>query len=204
MQYWKLGTLEADYFIESVHLARAATPALKNRCSRKLRGYRKEFETMSKRFKLPTKSSYHADYYRSWQIAAIHILSSVPEFQTADSIGKRLGIDATVVKNTLEKLLEMDLVDKDGNRYFAIKGSLHIDRGSSYAFLHLSNWRLKAIEDAQTNENSLHFSSILSLSKIDAAKLKELLLQSIGTCQSTVAESTEETAVALNVDFFEL
>lgn len=204
-KFWNLAPLESYYFLEAVNLSRAGTRPLKEMIRARLRDLRQQLQNIGERLGLPSIETQQADYYSHWYMSAIHVLTSVPEFQEKAALAKRLQLSEQLIDESLRKLTAMGVVEPVGlQKWKPGRGSVHASKGSPYAWLHLANWRQRALQDAQADNQALHFSSIYSLSRKDFETLKSLMMQFIGTCNQTVAASKEETVVGVNLDFFEI
>lgn len=126
-----------------------------------------------------------------------------PTFHNADALAKHLGLSAEFVVSCLTKLKELGIVRQDGKSWHAQAAHLHAPRGSIFHWLHLSNWRQRALLNAQNENESLHYTGIHSLSRADAQSLQFSLLKFIRDSNASIALSPEELGVCVNIDFFE-
>lgn len=97
--YLKFSNEEADYFMALVELGRAATPAYRRRIHSKLKMLRDEHENLTMRLKRPAARLGEKEmlYYSAWYYSAIHILVSIPEFQSVEAIAKRLELNTSIM-----------------------------------------------------------------------------------------------------------
>src|SRR5690606_33784385 len=84
-------------------------------------------------------------YYSSWTYAAIHILTSIPEFQTVDKIVEKLSISRERVQENLAFLTETGLVREQGGRYEIGTTRIHLDADSLHIRRHHYNWRSQSV-----------------------------------------------------------
>jgi uncharacterized protein (TIGR02147 family) len=204
--FWNLGDAEAEFFLTTVYLARASSPGLKRKYRAQLEKLKDTHNDLGRQTGVSRTINFASDieYYASWYTAAIHLLTAVPEFQTPTALAKKVGLEEGLVKEILKKLLEMKLVHLQKDRFVCSRGGLHVPRGSSLAWLHLSNWRHRALANAQRTSADLHFTSVYSLSKKDAQALKDLLVKYISQCEAILTDSPDETVIAINLDLFEV
>jgi len=144
-------------------------------------------------------------YYSSWIFGAVHILCAFSWINDVSDISHFLKIERTVANEALKFLLECGLCERKNNKLSIGKRQIHLDENSEYIFNHHINWRLKAIEKLNSGHHQiLNFSSLIGISKKDAAAIKEILLKSISETNKVVQNSGEDAAFLINVDFMEL
>lgn len=144
-------------------------------------------------------------YYSSWICAAIHILVSIKEFQTADAIIKQLNLPPYKVSEVLEFLVEKGLISWMGDHYEMGVTRIHLSKDSPQIQRHHTNWRMQAIRAIDINEASdLHFSTVVSMARADVPVVKELLIKAIEEARKIIRESKEEKIQCLCIDLFGL
>jgi uncharacterized protein (TIGR02147 family) len=147
-----------------------------------------------------------AKYYSTWIYQAIHVLLSVPGFQTPRAIAERLGLSSVQVEDVLSFLVAAGLAEKSKTHtYRQLRPVLHLDRASVFVNRHHTNWRLKAIHAVdQNSEDDLHYSGVASLSEDDYLKIKRILSDALKSAVDVVRDSKEETIASICIDFFKL
>ncbi|MBK7962577.1 MAG: TIGR02147 family protein [Bdellovibrionales bacterium] len=144
-------------------------------------------------------------YYSSWDFAAVHVLTSIPQYQTAEAIAKKLMISVSRVSEVLKFLIDSGLCRKEGQRVLIERPLLHLDRSSLLVSKHHINWRLRTIATlGEVAENDFHYSSVFSLSKHDYPKIKAILVQALSEATTAIRKSQEEDCAALCIDLFNI
>mgnify|MGYP003396198606 CR=1 FL=1 len=70
---------------------------------------------------------------------------------------------------------------------------------------HHTNWRMRAIQKMDTREASeLFFTSPMSMSKADVARVREIFAKSIQETIDICRDSPAEELVCLNIDLFKI
>ncbi len=206
-KYWKLLPRERDYFLGLVNYGRAGTEELANHLKEKLVELKRETENLTKRYSSPNLSArtdFAAIYYSSWHYAAIHILVTIPQFQTPPKIAKRLHLPDSFVLEVLRQLQKIEVVTKksDGS-WQATSKSLHIGRDSVFNSMNHAHWRQRASESSLQNKpESVHYTGVYSMSLDDLTKLRETIFELIDRSRQLVAPSPEEELVCMNCDLF--
>lgn len=199
---------EQEYFLALVELEKASHGDYKNFLKKKISDLKQESDKLINKLdrpEAPKLNELAAEYYSSWEFCAIHILTSIPEFQKIEKIADKLRLPLKFTEGCLEKLVQWGLVKKERDLFLWTSGNIHIPSNSPLVQLHHKNWREKSIEDARLNpEESLHFSSIYSVSQSDIEGIKQQCLDLIKSYNSTAAQSGAEELVCLNLDFFRL
>lgn len=84
-------------------------------------------------------------------------------------------------------------------------GQFHLPKDSPFVVSHHQNWRSRAVLDAQDfMSDGVHYTSVLTLSKSDLIRLREVLLQFIAEAGQIAGPSEPEEAVALTLDLFRI
>lgn len=196
---------EKEYFLHLVLYQRAGTPGLRAFYKATLERLAEQHSNLRDRLK--TKDSLdqnaRAIYYSSWHYAAIHMLPTIPGFQTPEKIRERLNIQESKVEDVIEFLLAHGLLEKKQNRLHAKLLDLHLERGSPLLAKHHTNWRLQAIQSLdQENTNELHYSLAFTASEADLPKIRKVLTEALQSAAAIIRPSAEEDLMALCVDFF--
>lgn len=203
----KLTGQEREYFLLLVHLEKAG--------SKKLQDYYQKHidEIVQKRAEIKsrvhtTKNLSEKDYllyYSQWYFVAIHMLLSIPEFQTKQSVSNKLHLDSAIVDEVITFLVEKNLVIEDKGRFKTGPTRIHLNRSSPLISKHHTNWRLEALKTLSIkNEKNLHYSSVITMSATDAKKIKDILLKALEEVEVILKPSPDEEIFSLNFDMFEL
>lgn len=198
---------QADYFLLLVQFGRAASTLLKSRISVQIEEFRNLHLLLRHRITIdPILSQGDQQiYYSSWLYAAVHILVTISDYKTRSQISKRLNIPEPRSQAVLEFLVSKGLLIVDAGNYSIGKAHIFLGSDSPSIVQHHTNWRIKAIESLDRVESrDLHLSTVLSLSKSDVRRAKEILIQSIQEVRKLARESTEEELHCFSLDFFEV
>lgn len=199
---------EQDYFLTLVELEKASAAEYKNFLKKKIESLKQDSEKLINKLERPEApkiSEMAAEYYSSWEYCALHVLTSIPEFQKLEAMAEKLRLPQAYTAGCLEKLVSWGLIKQERDRYLWASGNIHIPSSSPMVNLHHKNWRDKSIEDARLNpDNSLHFTSLYSISQDDFAEVKEQMLEFIKTYNKKASSSKEEELVCMNLDFFRI
>lgn len=199
-------SLEKQYFCLLVDLARCGTQKLRKHINQQLQRIKEESENLSQRVgkKKIEPGIREQLYYSSWLYSAVHVLTSVPEFQSTQSIAKHLGIRESNIEEILQDLEFHQFVVNKGNRWVIYEGDLHLSKDSLFNSVNHLNWRLQAVENSKTkNTTGVHYTSVASLSKNDFELLKAEILQFIDRSQKIISHSKEEKIAVMTIDWFD-
>jgi uncharacterized protein (TIGR02147 family) len=192
--FWRLRELEKEYFLLLVSLARAGTKRLREHLKARLDQLRKDSENLAKRLEkqdFTAEATKLAVYYSSWHFTAIHILLTIPDFQTPAAIAKKLGLDLPLVTDALQSLKDMGLAKRSEDRWVPTNSNLHLSRSSPFSRLHHRHWREKAIAAFNEKNTSLiPYSALYSLKRSEVESLKDLIFATIQKSRA-FAESQE-------------
>lgn len=130
---------------------------------------------------------------------------TIPEFRTPSSIAERLFLNEKFVQSSLVQLEQMGLARVEQGVWQSTQKFLHLQTDSPLLIMQHSNWRNRALLDVQKQAaESVHYTSIFSISKHDILRLKKLVLRFIEESRGLISHSPEEELSCLNVDFFEV
>lgn len=198
---------EAHFFLLLVQIARAGTRELQKYFSEQLRVVLERRLVLKNRLEVKKTLTIEdqAIYYSHWYYAAVHMILTLPEFQTKAAISRYLGLSVAKVGSVLEFLVSVGLARQEGERYEVGSRRMHLAHDSPMISKHHANWRMIAIRslDNETSED-LHYSSVVTLSNEDVLKLKSILVKTIEQSKSLIRDSHEESIHCLSFDFFKL
>jgi len=199
---------EEHFFMLLLQKGRAGSHDLEEYYASQIKFLREKKQEIKNRIAVDAtldEKDYHI-YYSQWYFAAIHILSSIPHFQTREAMAQKLQLPLALVTTVLEFLLLKGLVVQKDNLYKIGHTRIHLDKKSPLISKHHTNWRIEAIKslEHEKSEVDLHYSSILSLAKKDALKIREFLLELLEKSEPILRDSPEEELCALCIDLFEL
>lgn len=128
----------------------------------------------------------------------------MPEFRTRDRIAQRLGLPPARVGEILDFLCRTGLAKSETDGSF-LPTEHHTLLGSDAPLISKrhTNWRIRAITSLDhARREDLHFSSAISVSKSDAARIRELTAKHIEAVHKIVDGSEPEDLYSFCVDFF--
>jgi len=205
--FFKFSEEETGYFILLVQKDRAGTESLRKHCLRQISKIQEQRAQLKNRVEAKTQlnSEAQSTYFSSWIYSAIHVLTTIPEFQNRERIATHLQLPLSVVDEVLKFLVSVQLVINEKGRLKPGIARMHLPHDSPVISKHHINWRLQSVRDLELrNDESLHYSSCVSLSKKDAAAIRKQLLSSIESIKAKVKESSEEVLYSFCLDLFEI
>jgi uncharacterized protein (TIGR02147 family) len=206
-QFFKLSAEETEIFVNLVNIARAGNGNLRNFYDRILTRQKLHAKRLKQKLNLPRSISKfdQAIYYGSWHYSAVHMAILVSRLQTLEALHEALGIPMRKLQSVLTELVKMGILEQNGIQFRSGKTAVHLDKDSDFIRRHHENWRLRAISSMdEIQPQDLHYSGVITCSKADLARVKDLLETALNQSISTVLASKEETVSALNIDLFSL
>jgi hypothetical protein len=126
---------------------------------------------------------------------------SIPELRTIEAIRGRLGLSVEQVRQSLDLLLALEMVEERGHQYHIAKKNLHLPSQSRFHVANHINWRLFFCNQIQKrNPSDLNYSAVHSLSDEDLIRLREMIIDFIKNSRQMVATSKEERLIAIGID----
>lgn len=201
-----LSELEANCFLLLVQIERAGTHRLRETYRQQLRGLQAQAQELKNRLPkdVELNEQARAQFYSGWQYSGVRLASSLAKLNTAQDIAQYLGISPSVAARTLEFLLGTGLCVRHADGHLDIGPKrTHLEATSPLIQQHHRNWRLKALQRMEAEDDTnLYYSGPMSLSRAALGEVRELLIQLLSQVRSK-AESSEADALAcLNLDLF--
>ncbi len=204
--YLQLTELEREYFFQLVQFARAGNQRYRKFLKGKIDHTRTEANKIVHRFeheKALTEAQ-KSVFYSSWVYSAIRLFTSThPSGRRLEEMVERFELPRAKVVEVLDFLCAGGLVVEEKGKYKMSVQRTFLAQGSPHLLKHHSNWRIKAIQRSdRLNEEELMFTSPLSLSQSDFAKIRDQLAEALKNVSGIVKDSPAEEVACLNVDLF--
>jgi uncharacterized protein (TIGR02147 family) len=198
---------ETDYFLVMVEMGRVGTVKLRDRLKIKLRTLQAESKKVAAQVSHKTDrvltDEEKAIYYSSWIYTAVRNLIPTGHYHSVKDIAAKLDVPEPRIEIVLQFLLDVGLVTKGDSGLKYRPGVTHLDASNPLVFRHHQNWRQRAIQRMDHyNENHLHYTMPMAISKELAKKLRELLLADIKSIHQSM-QLVPEVSYCLNIDLFE-
>lgn len=207
--FLRLKENETDYFILLVQYARAGTKELSIYFKRDIEKAREQYLNIKNR--VPEARTLAPEdqniYYSSWIYSSIHILVTIPNFNTVKKIATSLSLDENTVGSAVMFLLSTGLLVEKKEILAPGPTQIHLEKHSPHINKHHSNWRISAIHSLSSKNSKssdIHYSTVSSLSRSDVEVLKNQFIAMIQTYVETVRPSKEEALYNFNLDFYSL
>jgi uncharacterized protein (TIGR02147 family) len=206
-QFLNLDEEPSRYFLLLLEYSRAGTEELKNYFLKDIQIQKKQNLNLAKKIQGSQSLSKEEQtaYYSSWLYSAIHILVTIPQFQTLGAIESALGIDSETTREVILFLVSTGLVEEKNGKILPGQTQIHLSKNSPHIRQHHANWRIMAVQSLSKNfRDDIHYSTVSSLSKKDAEALKNIFAEVIRDYTEKVKPSKEEVLYNFNLDFYSL
>lgn len=203
----KMTPLEQEYFFTLVHLDRAGTQKTKKYWLDKKEKILAERSKVKSRVGEHTELSDHdrAIFYSSWIYVAVFSSTFIDDGQSLDQIANRFNLSRLKTEEILDFLVRAGICERKGIKYKPGTTFVYIANDSPLVVKHHTNWRMKAIQKMDSRETrELFFTSPMSMSLEDLAKIREILSKSIERSLEICKASPAKEVVCLNIDLFRL
>lgn len=199
---------EIEYFLLLIQKERSGTHQLKKFYLQLINEKIEQRENIRARMKIKDNLSVEdqAIYYSNWLYSAVHILLTIPHFQNQpEKIAEYFNTPLAKIRDVLHFLESRKLILLKEGRYVLGNSYMFINKDSPLFSHQQSFWRQKAVESIYQNKpDDVHFASVFTLSEVDVAKVKEVLLKAIESTTEIIKPSKEEKLCTICLDFFEL
>lgn len=208
-EFMQLSSMETKFFLRLNDLSRAQTHVSQRLIKNELKEIRENQNQISKQ--IPSDSFYlgeaeQARFYSSWIYAAVRTLCAIPGFQDAPSIAFKLGVPEKEIRGVIEFLLQTGLCKTTSKGLDVGPAHMHLDHLSPHINAHHANWRRRAMENhlMMDPDTELAMSACLTLTKEDALRIRNLLLDTVKKAHKISRPSEPEVLYSLNIDWLEV
>lgn len=202
-KFWSLDTIQTEYFLTLVYLARCGSKSYQEFLEQKLREIKTKLQSeVKQREAYIVDKSTQIQYFTNWLFQAVHMLMTIPKYSSPQKIANRLKINESSVLKSLEILSEIGLVEKKNDRWIIIKEQLHLPKESMLHWNFQNAWRQYSMTKLSLDSADLNYTFVMSTSKKNYEKLKNLLIQLIAEADQIAKGGDEEEVYCLNLDFF--
>jgi uncharacterized protein (TIGR02147 family) len=198
---------EGDYFLLLVIKDRAGNSKLKKRYENKIQNMRAERLNIKGRLDRSEDISVkdREKFYSSSIYGAVHVLTSIESYQSIEALAEILKLSRKRVREIVEFLLKIQILVEKGDKIIPGPKHVHLSNDSELILKHHANWRQHTIAKLQfLNKDDLHYSASMSLSKADAFRIKESMLENLKQNLCIIEKSKEEEAYVMCLDFYSL
>ncbi|MNL60853.1 hypothetical protein D3C87_1847030 [compost metagenome] len=99
----------------------------------------------------------------------------------------------------------MGLIELTGGKISSKNSTIHLGEDSPWVTRHHMNWRHKTAEKLSRNDKEgLHYTSVISCSQADFAKVHETFIELIKKTRKTVAASADEVLGHYSLDLYKI
>lgn len=199
---------DMDYLLTLLLRDRSASSTAKKIMDEKLKKAKAEARTVSGQVYNREKpkeisESQRTLYYSNWVYGAIHILTSIEDYQSPATIASKLNLPLTTVNGVLKDLVEMGLVHFLKGKYTHSGGDIYLPGHYPQIASHHLGWRMKAVERSHEKKD-IHYTLAFSVSEKDVEELRVQILNFIEKQRQLIRDSGSEVACAICLDFFEM
>lgn len=202
-QYLKLNKEESEFFILLIEISRATTETYKKHLQKKASTLKAEFEIQQRRGESPLNAFANSElsYFSDWYVIPLHLATSFEKGISSDEAVRLFRLPLRVVEKTFQFLLALGYISEKKDRFFFLKGGVHLSPDDPMVSLLHRNLRERAVQDLQMHaENSLHLSYWFALSEKDLKKLREMIQDFIQSVNHLVDPSASERVIGFSLD----
>lgn len=209
-QFLNLDDLQSQALYLMVEYERSGLSEYKEKLTKEITTLRNKYldlknKVKSKEVLINDINTYQSIYYSSWIYSAVHMITSIKEFQTITAIADHLKLNEKLVLSILQTLKEFKLVEKDNDHWIWRTGDTHLAKEHSLNAIHQQNWMHQALVDIHSrSEDSIHYSIIQTISKEDFQLLSQKIVQWISQYSKISTPSKPEDLICFRVDFFKV
>lgn len=203
--YVGLTERETDYFLLLIELSRAGSHKLQQRIKGKIRQLQSDAMTVAAKVNstIHLTEEQKAIYYSNWIYSAVRNLIPTASNLSTASIAKHLNVPEVRAESAIQLLLDYGLLAKTEEGLRSQPGYTHLSSGHPLIFRHHQNWRQRAIQRMDHyNENHLHYTCPMAITKEAAHLLRMQLLESIKNLNQSMS-GDPDVSYCLNIDLFE-
>lgn len=197
-----------QYFVLLVSHDRAGSQPLRDFFQEQMKEVIEKQKSLKTRLRVDNKLSDtdKAEIYSSWHYVALHIAVMIPKLRSVRALSQYFGLPQIKVRRTLEALTRMGLIRQERGEYLVGPTHVHLPHDSPMINAHHTHWRMKAIQSLdQVRSDDLHYSSVVSMSRSQVPRVREILMRAIEEVRQVVRNSeSAEVVHSYCIDWFGL
>lgn len=204
--FLNLNELETEYLVLLVHWQRAGNSISKKIYKKQLQNLKGQSQNLSKRINSEIKLSedQRAIFYSDWTYTAVRQATAISNINSVDELSNFLNLSKRRIHFILDFLLKTGLCKDENGKLMPGPSSTYLESTSPWIGVHHTHWRQRALlafnSDASDN---LHYTCPLTVSKKDAFRIKEEIIETIQKINSIVDPSPSEKLYGFNIDWFQ-
>lgn len=200
---------EAEYFLNILQASRSGTTEARKYFLRKALIIKEQ--SLKIKDKLASESRElspedQAVYYGDGAYALAHVAASLPQVKTIEDLAKVLDVNLETAGRVAEFLTQIGILARKHGDLTTGPGHTHLGIDSPHLKKHHLNLRLAGLRKIEKGlkKADVHYATYFTLSKADAFKIKQKILDLIDATLKTVGPSKEEVLYCNIIDFFEI
>lgn len=202
--YFGMNELETQYLLHLVEYDRAGTERLRATLTKQMARIKEQSRDLSSVLlsKRTLSGEEKAIFYSNWFYPGIWALTSIPGYQTRESIARYFGLPKLLVNQVVSFLLSTGLCTEENYALAPGTTYVHLEADSPLIGRHHASWRQKAIERHPVlSESEIAYSSPMSLSREDADRIRKLIVGWVEQVNKIRDPSPCEVLCFLNIDW---
>jgi uncharacterized protein (TIGR02147 family) len=203
-EYFALNSLETEYFITLVHLARATNKQSRDYFDRQLDTLRSRALNLSERLQAAKNldEKDQAIFYSAWYFSAIHLLCAIREFKSPNALAEAMDLPLPMVGRAVDFLLTRGLLVEEKGVYKIGQTRTYVSRDSHFVNKHHLNWRLKSVAQLDyVPDDELVFTHAIAVSERDFSRIREEIVRFLEIYKTISEPSPSEKICFLNIDW---
>lgn len=206
-EFLGLTSIEEQYFLLLVSFDRAGNESLRKILQKQITELKSKSSELATRLQSQKNltEEKRAVFYSDWIYSAIRQLTAIREYQSPAKISEYLHLPQKRTREVLDFLVSAGLCVEERGVFKIGPSSTHLESDSPWVKSHHINWRVKAIQQLNQEEAAkLHYSCPLTISKADAIKVREQIVQLLESVDKVIEPSSSEELRCLNIDWFKI
>lgn len=197
---------ERSYFLNLVLISKAGTPGLRKYLDDQLSQIRNQamaVDKVSSQIELGDEDV--LKYYSDWLYPTLHMMITIPQFQTVNELVKKLNITESEILERLQFLTRSQLVKKvSEGHYIPGEARIHLKKSAAYAKTAAVMMRLHNLEKMDmNNKDDMNFSATFTMSYKSFQKMKTRFRDVIEELNHVVQAEEPESLFNLTIDLME-
>jgi len=206
-EFLGLTEMESEFFLLLVQMDRAGNEPLRKILKRQMQEMKKKSLELSSRLQSEKQltEEKRAVFYSDWAYSAVRQMTAIKGYQNLDAIAEYFDFSTKQAKLILDFLLSAGLCKEEKGKIVVGPSSTHLESSSPWVRVHHTNWRQKALQEMKKEEAAkLHYTAPMTLSKSDALKIREMIVQFLEQVDKVIEPSPSEEQHCLNIDWFKV
>ncbi len=206
-RYWSLLEVETQYWLNLISFERAGTKNLEAYYLKNLKQIKLSEQRLETQIKSDIKITEEdkSEFYSSWLYSLCRLASSIPQYQSVETLAEVCKLNIPETKVIIEFLLRTGLCKMEDGKIVMGPQTTFLGQDSPYLPRHHFNWRMYSIQRVQSiSKDELMFTAPISTDEKSFSDIRKIFGQAIREIKDVVKDSDSKKLGYIGIDLLKI